>query len=191
MRGQFGHTDLGRVALDDGPNHVGGESVAVDAAALVDGAEHAAVRHTRRIYPLIDRSLHPVRDRHRAPAFFPSPANPPAPIALRAVGSLRPKAGPARPFATHRRATTRGWRDRVCPEVSGSGSESSRLAWSRVSQFPARGPSVRAPGTFAIPAASSGNNKPLSAASVASFLIAASWTLIAEADKPRPSSSAR
>ncbi len=35
MRGQFGHVDLGRVALDDGPNDVGGESGAVDAAALV------------------------------------------------------------------------------------------------------------------------------------------------------------
>jgi len=34
-------------------------------------------------------------------------------------------------------------RSRLPLRVSGSGSESSRLAWSRVSQFPARGPSLR------------------------------------------------
>ena len=36
-------------------------------------------------------------------------------------------------------------RSRLPLRVSGSGRASSRLAWSRVSQFPARGPSVRAP----------------------------------------------
>jgi hypothetical protein len=69
--------------------------------------------------------------------------------------------------------------------VSGSGSDNNLAAYSRVSQFPARGPSLLAPGTLAMPAASSGARSPLSAAS------AASWTLTAEAESPRASSSAR
>jgi hypothetical protein len=73
--------------------------------------------------------------------------------------------------------------------------------WIRQGQKPARllpgqpvprsGPSERAPGILAIPAASSGASRPLSAASAASLRIAASWTLIAEADNPRVSRVAR
>ena len=67
----------------------------------------------------------------------------------------------------------------------GSGALSREPACSRVSQFPALTPSRLAPFTLVIPAASSGASRPLSAASDASFRIAAKRTLIEEAASPR------
>ena len=99
---------------------------------------------------------------------------------------------PIRTGAIRSQAEWRAWRGRASPSyVRTSGAFSSACACWSDSQFPTRTPWDRTPFMRAIPDASSGASKPLSAASTASFRTAVIRTLIEIGPSPRASSATR